>query len=48
LQVEEFIDSLDKNVTNADGDIAFPAAKLSEPAFQKILDNPDDAEYEKL
>ena len=48
LQVEEFIDSLDKNITNADGDIAFAAAKLSETVFQKIWDNPDDAEYDKL
>jgi hypothetical protein len=49
LQVEEFIDSLNKkNTNNADRDIAFAATKLSEPAFQKIWDNSDDAEYDKL
>ncbi|RUT06778.1 hypothetical protein DSM106972_030350 [Dulcicalothrix desertica PCC 7102] len=49
LQVEEFIDSLyKKNTTNTDSEIAFVAAKLSEPAFEKIWDNPDDAEYDKL
>lgn len=48
LQVEEFIDSLDKNTQNTDRDITFAFSKLSEPAFQKIWDNPDDAEYDKL
>ncbi len=49
LQVEEFIDSLHKeNTENTDRNIDFAAAKLSEPAFQKIWDNPDDAEYDKL
>lgn len=48
FQVEEFIDSLEQNTKNADHDMTFAAAKLSEPAFQKIWDNPDDAEYDKL
>lgn len=49
LQVEEFIDSLDtENTRNVDSDITFAFSKLSEAAFQKIWDNPDDAEYDKL
>ncbi|MBW4671948.1 MAG: toxin-antitoxin system, antitoxin component, Xre family protein [Cyanomargarita calcarea GSE-NOS-MK-12-04C] len=49
LQVEEFIDSLDKKDTNvADHDITLAATRLSEPTFQKIWDNPEDAEYDKL
>lgn len=48
LQVEEFIDSLEQNTKNVDREMTFAAAKLSEPAFQKIWDNPDDAEYDKL
>jgi hypothetical protein len=49
LQVEEFIDSLNTgNTENEDLDITFAFSKLSETAFQKIWDNPDDAEYDKL
>jgi hypothetical protein len=49
LQVEEFIDSLYKKDTNVtDYEITFAATKLSEPTFQKIWDNPEDAEYDKL
>ncbi|BAZ09323.1 hypothetical protein NIES4071_11310 [Calothrix sp. NIES-4071] len=49
LQVEEFIDSLDtENSLDVDHDITFAFSKLSEAAFQKIWDNPDDAQYDKL
>ncbi|MBW4605323.1 MAG: toxin-antitoxin system, antitoxin component, Xre family protein [Calothrix sp. FI2-JRJ7] len=49
LEVEEFIDSLYiENTENADRDITKAFSKLSEAAFQKIWDNPDDAEYDKL
>ena len=32
----------------ADGGLAGDFARLSEPAFQKIWDNPLDADYDKL
>lgn len=28
--------------------LTLSASKLSEPAFQKIWDNPDDADYDRL
>ncbi len=45
-EVEDFIDFLlqkdeDRLLTQA-------ASKLSEDSFQKVWDNPDDAEYDKL
>jgi len=45
-EVEDFVDFLrmrgdDRRLTQA-------ATKLSEEAFQKIWDNPDDAEYDQL
>jgi hypothetical protein len=45
-EVEDFVDFLrmrgdDRRLTRA-------ATKLSEEAFQKIWDNPDDAEYDQL
>ena len=45
-EVEDFVDFLrmrgdDRRLTRA-------ATKLSEDAFQKIWDNPDDAEYDQL
>ena len=45
-EVEDFVDFLfhrteDLHLTKA-------AAKLSESAFQKVWDNPEDAEYDRL
>jgi len=45
-EVEDFVDFLrhkleEQNLTHA-------ASKLSETAFAKIWDNPDDAEYDRL
>ncbi|KOP25630.1 toxin-antitoxin system, antitoxin component, Xre family protein [Hapalosiphon sp. MRB220] len=44
--VERFIDSLSQN--NEEDYLTLAATKLSEPVLQKIWDNPDDAEYDKL
>lgn len=46
VEVEDFVDFLrqreeDRLLTRA-------AAKLAEAAFQKVWDNPDDADYDKL
>lgn len=46
LLVENFIDSLYQ--LNLDRMLTLAAAKLSEQALQKIWDNPDDAEYDRL
>ena len=46
LLVENFIDSLYQH--SSDVSLTIAAAKLSEPALQKIWDNPDDAEYDQL
>lgn len=45
-EVEDFVDFLrgredERRLTDA-------AAKVSEPAFKAIWDNPDDAEYDRL
>ena len=44
--VENFIDSLYQHDTESS--LTLAAAKLSEPSLQKVWDNPDDAEYDKL
>jgi hypothetical protein len=45
-EVEDFVDFLEQR--NADRSLARAAAGLSEAAFSKVWDNPDDAEYDKL
>jgi 16S rRNA G527 N7-methylase RsmG len=44
--VERFIDSLSQQ--NEEYNLTLAATKLSEAVLQKIWDNPDDAEYDKL
>ncbi len=44
--VEKFIDSLPQK--NEEYNLTLAATKLSEPVLQKIWDNLDDAEYDKL
>ena len=44
--VEQFIDSLSQQSDECN--LTLVATKLSEPVFQKIWDNPDDAEYDEL
>ena len=45
-QVEKFIDSLSQE--NSDRQLTFSSTKLSESAFNKIWDNPEDADYDNL
>lgn len=45
-QVEQFIDSLSQE--NADRQLTLISTKLSESVFNKIWDNPEDADYDNL
>lgn len=46
VQVEDFVDFLSQR--NVDHYLTQAAARLSENVFQKIWDNPEDAEYDRL
>jgi hypothetical protein len=46
VEVEDFVDFLRQR--EEDRRLARAATKLSEAAFQRVWDNPDDAEYDKL
>jgi len=43
-EVEDFIDFLSQR----DGELARATTRLSEDAFKKTWDNPDDADYDRL
>jgi hypothetical protein len=45
-EVEDFVDFL--WLRNRDQQLTQEATKLSEGAFQKIWDNPEDADYDQL
>lgn len=45
-EVEDFVDFL--RMREEDRQSFKAATKLSEKAFQKVWDNPDDADYDKL
>ena len=45
-EVEDFVDFL--RLREQDRELTRAATKLSEEAFQKVWDNPDDADYDKL
>ncbi len=45
-EVEDFVDFLRQR--DEDRPLVRAASKLSENAFQKVWDNPDDAEYDRL
>ncbi len=45
-EVEDFVDFLRQR--DRDRRLVRAASKLSENAFQKVWDNPDDAEYDRL
>ncbi len=45
-EVEDFVDFLAQRT--GDRNLIQAAAKLSEEAFQKVWDNPDDADYDRL
>lgn len=46
LEVEDFIDFLRQ--AGEDRRLRRAAARLSEDAFRKVWDNPEDAEYDRL
>jgi hypothetical protein len=46
LEVEDFIDFI--NQRNLDRELTYTAARLSEKAFKKVWDNPEDAAYDLL
>jgi hypothetical protein len=46
MEVEDFIDFLRQ--ASEDRQLRQAAAKLSEDAFRKVWDNPEDAEYDRL
>ena len=45
-EVEDFVDFL--KTRDQDRSLVHAAARLSEDAFRKVWDNPDDAEYDRL
>jgi hypothetical protein len=45
-QVEQFIDSLSQEETEQQ--LTLISAKLSEPVFSQIWNNPEDADYDQL
>ena len=45
-EVEDFVDFL--RLREQDRELTRAASRLSEEAFQKVWDNPDDADYDKL
>ena len=45
-EVEDFVDFL--KTRDQDRALVHVAARLSEDAFRKVWDNPDDAEYDRL
>jgi hypothetical protein len=46
IEVESFVDLLRQR--NSDQTLTTAATKLSEAAFKKIWDNPEDADYDNL
>ncbi|WP_319422976.1 hypothetical protein [Pleurocapsa sp. FMAR1] len=45
-QVEQFIDSLQAD--NLDDGLVFASSKLAEYSFERVWNNPEDAEYDNL
>jgi hypothetical protein len=46
IEVADFVDFLTQQ--SGDRGITLAATKLAEPVFQRIWDNPEDAEYDNL
>jgi hypothetical protein len=46
-EVEDFVDFL-RSREDGDHPLGQAATKLSEPAFAKVWDNPDDADYDRI
>ena len=45
-KVEKYVDILQQQ--GDDSELSIAATKLSEDAFRKVWDNPEDAEYDRL
>lgn len=45
-EVEDFVDFL--KMRHEEGRLVQAATKLSEDAFRRVWDNPDDADYDRL
>ena len=45
-EVEDFVDFL--RYRNEDAKLATAASRMSEDAFRKVWDNPEDADYDRL
>jgi hypothetical protein len=48
LELENFIDLLYQQENDTDYHLTLAASKLSETVFEKIWNNPEDAEYDNL
>ena len=48
VEIEDFIDFLSQREERSDANLTLAASKLSEAAFSKVWDNPEDAVYDDL
>jgi hypothetical protein len=48
VEIEDFIDFLSQREERSDANLTFANSKLSEAAFAKVWDNPEDAAYDDL
>lgn len=48
VEIEDFIDFLSQREERSDASLTLAASKLSEAAFSKVWDNPEDAAYDDL
>jgi hypothetical protein len=48
VEIEDFIDFLSEREDRSDANLTLAASKLSESAFAKVWDNPEDAVYDDL
>jgi hypothetical protein len=48
VEIEDFIDFLSQRESQSDTSLTLAASKLSEAAFSKVWDNPEDAAYDDL
>lgn len=48
VEIENFIDFLSQREEQSDGNLTLAASKLSEAAFAKVWNNPEDAAYDDL
>jgi hypothetical protein len=47
-EIEDFVDFLYQRENQLDNNLTLAATKLSESAFAKVWDNPEDAAYDDL